>query len=149
MELCPVSPLCCLKFGKSSDSIVGGSYNGLITFFDIRKSGKTPCDKSQIEYSHHDPVYDVQWIQSKTGTQCASVSTDGRMLWWDVRKLLEPIDSNELCESESGDTLEQKKLYGGSSMAYLQEAGPTKYLVGTEQGVVVTVNTRNKPVKTL
>ena len=27
-------------------------------------------------------------------------------------------------------------------MAYSAEAGPTKYLVGTEQGVVVSVNTR-------
>lgn len=34
-------------------------------------------------------VYDVVWLQSKTGTECASVSSDGRLLFWDVRKLHE------------------------------------------------------------
>ena len=34
------------------------------------------------------------------------------------------------------------KTLGACSMAYSTEAGPTKYLVGTEQGVVVSVNTR-------
>jgi dynein intermediate chain 2, axonemal len=31
-------------------------------------------------------------------------------------------------------------VLGGSSMEYNQEAGPTKYLVGTEQGVIMQVN---------
>ena len=31
-----------------------------------------------------------------------------------------------------------------SSMAYNTEAGPTKYLVGTEQGTVLSINLRNK-----
>lgn len=30
-------------------------------------------------------------------------------------------------------------VLGGSSMEYNQEAGPTKYLVGTEQGIVLQV----------
>lgn len=37
---------------------------------------------SVIEKSHHDPVYEVYWINSKTGNQCVSVSTDGHMLWY-------------------------------------------------------------------
>jgi dynein intermediate chain 2 len=45
-----------------------------------------PQESSLIEKSHHDPVYDVFWFSSKTGNQCASVSTDGQMLWWDTRK---------------------------------------------------------------
>merc|ERR1740127_275649 len=35
-------------------------------------------------------------------------------------------------------------VLGGSSLEYNQEAGPTKYLVGTEQGVVLSVNLRNR-----
>ena len=35
-----------------------------------------------------------------------------------------------------------EKTLGACAMAYSTEAGPTKYLVGTEQGVVVSVNTR-------
>lgn len=40
-----------------------------------------------------DPVYDVVWLTSKTGTECASVSTDGSVLWWDTRRLGEPVES--------------------------------------------------------
>lgn len=35
-------------------------------------------------------------------------------------------------------------VLGGSSMDYNSEAGPTKYLVGTEQGIVLQVNLRNR-----
>lgn len=64
---------CVLVFRiQSTDNLVGGSYNGLINFFDLRKPGATigqavPLETSVIEKSHHDPVYDVFWISSKTG----------------------------------------------------------------------------------
>lgn len=51
-----------------------------------------------------DPVYDIAWLQSKTGSECMSVSTDGMVLWWDVRKLAEPLENLQLkvglCSSE-------------------------------------------------
>ena len=69
------------------------------------------------------------------GNQCASVSTDGRMMWWDTRRLGEPTDTLPLAtDSKAGGM-----LLGGSCMEYNQEAGPTKYLVGTEQGIVMQV----------
>jgi dynein intermediate chain 2 len=70
--------------------------------------------RAQIEKSHRDPVYGVQWLQSKTGTECASVSTDGQVLWWDIRKLGEPTMSMALePKSSTGDG-----LLGGVSMDY-------------------------------
>ena len=48
-----------------------------------------------------DPVYDFAWLQSKTGTECMSVSTDGSVLWWDIRKLGEPTESLTLKERGS------------------------------------------------
>jgi len=137
-ELLPASPLVCMRFNpKSTETLVGGSYNGLISFFDLRRSGAAPLETSVIENSHHDPVYDVFWISSKTGNQCASVSTDGRMLWWDTRRLGEPTETIPLTVA-AGQTL------GGCAMEYQSEAGPTKYLVGTEQGIVLSINLRNK-----
>ena len=116
---------------------MGGSYNGLISLYDLRKSGGGPVETSLIEQSHHDPVYDVYWISSKANNLCTSVSTDGRMLWWDVRRLSEPM---EVLPLDKGDGT----ILGGSSLEYNTEAGPTKFLVGTEQGVVLSINTRNK-----
>jgi dynein intermediate chain 2 len=136
--LTPDSPLCSLRFNpKNTDVLIGGSYNGLVCHFD-RRSGNKPVAASQIETSHHDPVYDVVWTQSKTGTMCTSCSTDGNLLWWDTRRLTEPTRRVQLVDSESG------KVLGASSMAYNSEAGPHKYLVGSEQGVVASVNTRSK-----
>lgn len=100
----------------------------------------SPLETSTIEKSHYDPISDVFWISSKTGHQCASVSTDGKMMWWDTRNLSEPLDSLELY-SQSNDT---ELILGGSSLEYSSEAGPTKYLVGTEQGSIVSVNLRNR-----
>eukprot|EP00611_Tribonema_gayanum_P022017 TRINITY_DN4346_c0_g2_i3.p1 TRINITY_DN4346_c0_g2~~TRINITY_DN4346_c0_g2_i3.p1 ORF type:complete len:599 (+),score=167.96 TRINITY_DN4346_c0_g2_i3:195-1991(+) len=146
VELIPPSPLCCLRFNpKSTDTLVGGSYNGLINFFDLRKPGGLtgtclPLESSVIEKSHHDPVYDVFWVSSKTGNQCCSVSTDGQMMWWDTRRLAEPTDVLQLATDSKGGGM----VLGGSSMEYNQEAGPTKYLVGTEQGIVLQINLRNR-----
>lgn len=144
LTFAPQSPLCCLKFNpKQPDVLVGGCYNGLVCVFDRRSSarsssGNKPERSSKIEKSHYDPVFDVHWTQSKTGTICSSCSTDGRVLWWDTRKLVEPQNEIQLKQEDSEKTL------GACSMAYSTEAGPTKYLVGTEQGVVVSVNTRSR-----
>lgn len=146
VELVPPSLLCCLRYNpKSTDVLVGGCYNGLITCFDLRKPNGavgtcSPLESSTVEKSHHDPISDVFWISSKTGHQCASVSTDGKMMWWDTRNLSEPLDSLELYSQYSDENL----ILGGSSLEYSSEAGPTKYLVGTEQGSVVSVNLRNR-----
>ena len=59
------------------------------------------------------------------------------MLWWDTRKLGEPTDRLQL-DDGSG------RILGGSSMEYNTEAGPAKYLVGTEQGVVLNINLRKR-----
>ncbi|KAL7501961.1 hypothetical protein ACHAXN_000093, partial [Cyclotella atomus] len=148
VELTPQSPLTCLKYNpKSSDTLVAGSYNGTISYFDLRKSsGPTgkfcPVESSVIEKSHHDPVSDIFWVSSKTGHQCVSVSTDGQMFWWDTRKLEEPIDNLMLDTDSKGGGVRVR--LGASSLEYSQEAGPTKFLVGTEQGIVMSVNLRNK-----
>lgn len=64
----------------------------MVAVFDIKKPRALACTASAIDKSHHDPVYDVFWVQSKTNTQFASVSTDGQMMWWDTRKLSEPTE---------------------------------------------------------
>lgn len=38
-------------------------------------------------------MYDFAWLQSKTGSELMSVSSDGQCLWWDVRKLGEPLET--------------------------------------------------------
>ena len=48
-----------------------------------------------------DPVFDFAWLQSKTGSEALTVSTDGQVLWWDIRKLSEVVESMPLRYSET------------------------------------------------
>jgi dynein intermediate chain 2 len=56
-----------------------------------------------------------------------TVSTDGQVLWWDIRKLSESVESMPLKEKGSDIML------GGVVLEYDTNAGPTNFMVGTEQ----------------
>jgi len=154
-RITPCSPICCLAFNKkNADSFVCGSYNGILGVWDLRKSGDKCVESTVIEKTHSDPIYDVEWIQSRTGTEFVSVSTDGVICWWDARKLATgPLDQMVLCdEPDAGDDHKaadgsekvERAVYGGTSLEYRTDAGATKYLVGTEQGTIISVERKAK-----
>jgi dynein intermediate chain 2 len=41
-------------------------------------------------------VYDLAWLQSKTGSEAMTVSTDGMVMVWDCRKLAEVVETMPL-----------------------------------------------------
>lgn len=101
-----------------------------------------PQVTTKLENSHHDPVYEVYWMQSgKAGRECASTSTDGQVLWWDMRMPEEPVEKHIL---DHEFTEGSKKILGGTSMEWNNEAGPGKFLIGTEQGIILLVNKKQK-----
>ena len=83
-------------------------------------------------------MYDLAWMQSKTGTECMSVSSDSTVFYWDIRKLAEPVERLTLTEKGG------EKILGAVSLEYSPQAGPTKFMVGTEQGVILSGNWRAK-----
>lgn len=140
MTLKPVSPLVCLEYNpKDSHILIGGQYNGQIAYWDTRK-GSQPVDMSPIEHSHRDPAYKTIFLQSKTGTECFSASTDGQVLWWDIRKLGEPTEKLILDTTKKQDIT---KAQGGISLEY-EPTMPTKFMVGSEQGSVMSCNRKAK-----
>jgi dynein intermediate chain 2, axonemal len=147
--LSPPSALCTMVFNhKISDILVGGSYNGSLSFFDQRKGSSSgvikPVETTLLEKSHHDPVYDVYWqTVGKSGTECVSTSTDGRLLWWDMKKLGDgPVEELLLSEVFQVNDMPVPKILGGTSLEYNQDAGPLKWLIGTEQGYILQANKR-------
>jgi len=136
MHLKPPHQMCCLEYNpKDPHLLVGGCYNGLVSYFDTRK-GSTPVDSSIIENSHRDAVYSIAWLHGKTPTECASTSTDGYVLWWDVRKLGEPMEKLTL-----DDKSDPGQVLGGCKMDY---AAAGKFLVGTEQGKIQSCQRKGK-----
>uniref|UniRef100_A0A9J7Y6M7 Dynein, axonemal, intermediate chain 2b n=2 Tax=Cyprinus carpio TaxID=7962 RepID=A0A9J7Y6M7_CYPCA len=135
MTLKPISPLVCLEYNhKDTHILIGGSYNGQIGYWDTR-SGSQPVQMSATEHSHKDPVYKVIWLQTKIGTETFSASTDGQVLFWDIRNMNEPTKRLVLDPSKKGN---RENAFGAVSMEF--ENSMAKFLVGTEQGLVVSCN---------
>ncbi|XP_019506486.1 PREDICTED: dynein intermediate chain 2, axonemal [Hipposideros armiger] len=107
--------------------------------WDTRK-GSLVAELSTIEFSHRDPVYGTIWLQSKTGTECFSASTDGQVMWWDIRKLSEPTEV-VIMDITRKEQLEN--ALGAISLEF-EPTLPTKFMVGTEQGVVISCNRKAK-----
>ncbi|KAG9337234.1 hypothetical protein JZ751_029519 [Albula glossodonta] len=91
----------------------------LVSYWDTRK-GSQPVEMSTIEHSHRDPVYKV--------------------LWWDIRKLSEPTERLVLDPSRKGNL---DNALGAISLEF-ETTMPTKFMVGTEQGLVVSCNRKAK-----
>ncbi|XP_049717387.1 dynein axonemal intermediate chain 2 isoform X2 [Elephas maximus indicus] len=140
IALRPSSPLVTLEYNpKDSHVLLGGCYNGQIACWDTRK-GSLVAELSTIEFSHRDPVYGTIWLQSKTGTECFSASTDGQVMWWDIRKLSEPTEVL-IMDISKKEMLEN--ALGAISLEF-ESTLPTKFMVGTEQGVVISCNRKGK-----
>uniref|UniRef100_A0A667XJX1 Dynein, axonemal, intermediate chain 2b n=1 Tax=Myripristis murdjan TaxID=586833 RepID=A0A667XJX1_9TELE len=140
LTLKPVSPLVCLEYNpKDCHTLAGGCYNGQIAFWDTRR-GSQPVELSSVEQSHRDPVYKLIWMQSKTGTDAFSASTDGQVLWWDMRRLSEPTERLVLDLSREGSL---DAALGASALEF-EATMPTKFMVGTEQGLVLSCNRKAK-----
>ncbi|XP_065676617.1 dynein intermediate chain 3, ciliary-like [Hydra vulgaris] len=134
----PISPLVCLEYNpKDPHVIIGGCYNGQLGYWDTRK-GSAPFEVTPIACSHQDPIFDVKFVQSKTGTECFSTSTDGYVYWWDIRKLVEPAEMLYLVKNSK-----ENKPMGGLVLDY-EPTMPTKFMVGTEQGAALLCNRKAK-----
>ncbi|NXQ60171.1 DNAI2 protein, partial [Anthoscopus minutus] len=132
----PSSPLVTVEYNsKDWHHVLGGCYNGQIVYWDTRKGG-LPMETTPVEFGHRDPVYGAFWLPSRTGTECFSGSTDGQVLWWDIRKMSQPSEKLILDISRKD---ELKKALGASSLDFAPTM-PTKFLVGTEQGIIISCN---------
>ncbi|KAJ8390760.1 hypothetical protein AAFF_G00101400 [Aldrovandia affinis] len=131
MTVKPVSPLVCLEYNPKDSHI-------LRTGTPAKEASPWRCQL--FEHSHRDPVFKVIWLQSKTGTDAFSASTDGQVLWWDIRKLSEPTERLVLDPSRKGNL---DNALGAISLEF-ETTMPTKFMVGTEQGLVVSCNRKAK-----
>ena len=107
-----------------------------IAYWDTRK-GSQPVEMSPIEHSHRDPAYKALWIQSKTGTECFSASSDGQVLWWDIRKMGEPTEKLYLDPTKKQDPT---KALGAMALEY----EPTMVCVYNHIHVIFSIITNAK-----
>ena len=107
LELYPPFHLVSCEFNpKDGHLLAGGCYNGQVCWWDDRKGGK-PEGEISLSVSHIEPVYKTMWIQSKTLSEFFTASTDGTVMWWDIRKFTTPLEKLVLdpkLKEEEGST---------------------------------------------
>ena len=82
--------------------------------------------------SHIEPVYKTMWIQSKTLSEFFTASTDGTVMWWDIRKFTTPLEKLVLdpkLKEEEGST-ENVRQSLMLLLSRLRLAGPGSDLPG-------------------
>lgn len=143
-------------FNSKYPYILGcGCSNGNVLIFDLRTSKLMVTSK--LEYCHSETIRDFVWLKSKYGTEFVTTSTDGKVIWWDIRDLQTPKkiylcpDSAEIKEPGKPENeadwiknpnyknfllVEGEKEYGGLKIDYNPEAGATRFLIVTEQGTI-------------
>lgn len=148
------SEIVTLAFNNKHSNIVGvGLANGTAGFFNLKNNKAVGFTK--VENSHTEPVTEFLWLKSKNLTEFVTCSTDGSIRWWEIKDkecliLLEgyttPVEIVPLCthlfltnKEVIGDK-EITKEYGGTKIDNTSDAGPNKFLVATEQGVIFVVN---------
>lgn len=93
------SRLTSCKFSEMNPNLLAtGSYDGIVSIYDIRKKGNNPilCNE-QTEGKHSDAVWELSWIGkgnkgNEKGESLVSISSDGRILEWDMKKELESTE---------------------------------------------------------
>lgn len=141
------SEITAVAFNSKQTNLLGvGCANGTAMIFDLHTSKIVASTKSE-DFSHSEAVSDFIWIKSRTGMEFVTTSTDGKVIWWEIKNYnsnvvptppvtIEPEKPLMLVDKTS----ESEKEYGGVRIEYNQEAGSTKFLVAAEQGTVFLAN---------
>lgn len=142
--LYPPSPLIDLQWSsRDSNVLIGGLMNGQVCSWD-RRLGCKPTLFCEPHVAHRDQVRSVLFINSKNGTEFVSGGADGGLKWWDLRNISEPTDEMILEMVKSvNDTPTLTNSNGVSSLEY-QPTMPTRFMVGTENGLVMVGNRKGK-----
>jgi WD40 repeat protein len=125
--------------------LAAGMYDGSVAIYDIREKGDKPSmESAHATGKHSEPVWGVRWVNkdgSKRGQVLTSVSTDGTIKMWSMKKGLVPHELMLLKRVPNKAQLLGKSIDGSS-----REASPlcldfplndgTQYFTGTEDGLL-------------
>lgn len=124
---------------STPELLICGLEKGIANVFDIRVGIKA-VSSSSVYYSHREGITSILYINSRTHSEFFTGSSDGQCLWWDLRKLSYPLDqlsmSIRLSPSENPNL---NNAEGVSTLEY-DNGLPTKFLCGTESGLVINAN---------
>ena len=74
-----------------------GTYDGIVAIYDIRKDSNKPIlENKESAGKHSDVIWELHWTSNSKGNDkgesLVSVSSDGRIVEWSMKKGLEWTD---------------------------------------------------------
>lgn len=131
LELKCRSSLATVEYNEKNEFVIAaGQSDGIVALFDSRTGG-IPTMQSIHEHSHRESVSALKWTMSKDNTEFFTCSSDAFVMWWDIRKMTKPHE----CYQLDLDTA------GCSTLDYTFSM-PTRFLIGTTNGLIVNGNRR-------
>ncbi|XP_030063051.1 dynein axonemal intermediate chain 4 isoform X2 [Microcaecilia unicolor] len=144
-----------LDFSAANPNLLAvGMYNGVVAIYNVQNNSDTPVlDCSDSVGKHTSPVWQLKWteqdrvITDDKGEALVSISADGRIARWHIRK---GLDSSDLMKLKRTGTDKYKKLTNEKERkaeAFISRQAPGMcfdfhpketniYLAGTEEGYI-------------
>lgn len=140
----PSAPLIDLQFNpRDGNALAGGLASGQVATWDRRLGGEATL-MCPPHVAHRELVRNVLFINSKSGQEFFSSGPDGAVKWWDMRNMSAPTDEMimDLVKTPY-DTQNMANAYGVSVLEY-EPTIPTRFMAGTENGIVIGGNRKGK-----
>jgi WD40 repeat protein len=139
----PSGIISCHFSKKNPWLIATGSCDGVVAIYDLRKKGDKPAaESSQMLEKHIDTVWEVKWHDqgSEHGENLISISSDGRIVEWSIKKGLECRDLINLKKPTNPNQKEDKEAAVFRNSVGFSVDFPRDqymlYLASTEEGTV-------------
>lgn len=121
---------------RDNKQLIGGLLSGQVAHWDLR-SGMKPVDTSPPHEAHRDLVRKVLFNNSKSGQEFFSSGPDGVCKWWDIRYFTEPTDVMIMDLVTSANDEQSMAHANGVCSLEFEPTIPTRFMVGTENGLVI------------
>ncbi|XP_053549195.1 dynein axonemal intermediate chain 4 [Bombina bombina] len=145
-----------LDFSSTIPNLLAvGMYNGTVAIYDVQNKDCAPLlDSSDNPHGHASPVWQLKWImQDKPslgevkGEILVSISADGRIIKWNIRKGLDCIDLMKLKRTDEKISKNYNFEKEKRGEAYISRQAPgmcfdflpkdsSVYLAGTDEGYI-------------
>ena len=140
LALATDSTVCSLDWHPLNPALIAlGFYDGSVSVFDIRhKSRKLLFQSTVRDVYHSEPVWEVLWVPSPDALSFHSVSVDGRVCLWTIKKsklACEPISELKSELDLDAPPAALSGLLNGLCFDFSPFEEGT-YLVGTEEGFI-------------
>ncbi|PZC86424.1 hypothetical protein B5X24_HaOG209143 [Helicoverpa armigera] len=124
---------------STPELLICGLEKGIVSVFDVRV-GKNAVSSTSVYNSHREGITSILYIQSRTYSEFFTGSSDGECLWWDLRNLKQPQERLPISVRFAPNEVPNLNNAEGVSTLEFDKGLPTKFLCGTETGLVINAN---------